>query len=222
MVQLKNTYPSVLGDTAASYGGNQSWAESKSIQRCGCGLVAAADLLLYLHARHPELGGLREISRSYPIKREDYERLLRRLERFMPLLPPFGMNGLTLTAGLEAYFLRYKLPYRIRWGVPSKKLFEKTEEMLRRDIPVILAIGPNMPILWGKERVKFYAHTPMGYVPHSSAKSHYVTVTGIDDKYLHISSWGRSYYIDRAEYVEYAKKHSSWIVTNIALVTEKT
>lgn len=222
MPELKHDYPKVKNADRISYGGSQTWADSKSIERCGCGLVASADLLLYLHRWHFDGDAAPEISASWPIERGQYEKLMKRLERYMPIIPPFGMTGFGLAIGLNLYFARYKMPYRIRWGVPAEKLWQRIEEMLSKDIPVILAIGPNFPIIWQKNRVPFYIRTQGGeYVKQSSAKSHYVSVTGMDGEYLRISSWGRMYYVRRSEYEEYAKAHSNYLVTNIGYVTKK-
>ena len=51
--KLKNNYISVDTDSACSYGGSQLWFD-KRIQKCGCSLIAAADVLLYLQSRRLE------------------------------------------------------------------------------------------------------------------------------------------------------------------------
>lgn len=48
MIELKNAYVSVLHQGKPSYGGSQMWFDNKTLRRYGCGLIAAADLLLYL------------------------------------------------------------------------------------------------------------------------------------------------------------------------------
>lgn len=222
MLELMHDYPKVHNDGRISYGGSQSWAHSKPLETCGCGLVAAADTLLYLYRWHFDGDAAPEIRTAWPLERADYEKLMLRLNRYMPIIPPFGMTGISLALGLNIYFAKYHMPYRMRWGVPAAQLWQRMEEMLRNDMPVILAIGPNFPLVWQKNRVPFYIRTPNGdHVKQSSAKSHYVAVTGMDDEYLRISSWGRLYYIRRSEYEAYARSHSNWIVTNIGYMTKK-
>jgi hypothetical protein len=42
-----------------------------------------------------------------------------------------------------------------------------------------------------------------------------VTVTGMDDEWLQIASWGKRYFIRRCEYMEYIRKNSSYFASNI-------
>ena len=93
--------------------------------------------------------------------------------------------------------------------------------MLTRDIPVIFSVGPNFPKFWGKQAVNLYKKTAQGqYIPASKARAHYMTITGRDGKWLQISSWGKEYYLDFEEYLEYIRKHSSFIVSNIICIKE--
>ena len=46
---LQHPYPGVGREGAHSYGGNQRWLRDKAMQHCGCGVVAALDLVRYLH-----------------------------------------------------------------------------------------------------------------------------------------------------------------------------
>ena len=88
--------------------------------------------------------------------------------------------------------------------------------MLRQDIPVIMSVGPNFPKLWGKRRVRFYVRIEgRGYIPAAAAKQHYFTVTGMDEDWLQISSWGRLYYLNRREFEEYTRRYSLDFVSNI-------
>lgn len=48
--KLKNNYISVDTGSELSFGGSQLWFD-KMIQKCGCSLIAAADVLLYLQCR---------------------------------------------------------------------------------------------------------------------------------------------------------------------------
>lgn len=41
-------YISVLRNGVLSYGGSQRWLDSGALRQCGCGVIAALDLLLYL------------------------------------------------------------------------------------------------------------------------------------------------------------------------------
>ena len=55
----------------------------------------------------------------------------------------------------------------------------------------------------------------------SSAKAHYVTVTGSELNDLRISSWGREFYINKGEYFSYIKQHSNSIISNILMIERR-
>ncbi|MCA5962640.1 hypothetical protein LC724_22785 [Blautia sp. RD014234] len=94
--------------------------------------------------------------------------------------------------------------------------------MLAHDIPVILLVGPNFPFVWGKHRLNMYHRSPEGeYSPSCQIKAHFVTVTGMDDTWMRVSSWGKEYYINRQEYVNYVKKHSSFLISNICYIKSR-
>lgn len=197
------------------------WPEG-SMRGYGCGVIAAADLLLYLSRCHE--GCAREpfpaeVELSFPVYRHLADMMNR---RFLPIIPGHGINGLGLALGLNGCFVRYKLPFTASWRVSHGKLWSGIEDMLARDIPVILAVGPNFPLVWQKHMLPLYTKNHLGaYIRVGSVKSHYVTVTGMDERWLRVSSWGQCYYIDRREYMLYVKAHSSTIVSNFLYIKEK-
>ena len=224
MLQIRHDYISVGYAGTPSYGGSQMRASSKAMREVGCGAVAALDLLIYLnrwHAKQP-CGFFRQAAEDGVIDADEYNELLQRLSRrFFPIIPKFGINGLMLAGGINAFCIRYALPFRATWGLGSRHIFEQIESMLRQDIPVILAVGPNFPLFWQKNDLTFYARTRAGVLgPVCGIHAHYVTVTGIDEQRLHISSWGREYYIEREEYLSYIRKHSGSIVSNIVRIRQ--
>ena len=150
----------------------------------------------------------------------EYNRMLEEMsKRYFPLVRPFGINGLLLAAGMNRLLRRYRLPYRAFWAISGRKFWSRVEELLCQDLPVIFSVGPNFPAVWQKHRLTFYRKTAEGlYIPASSAKSHYITATGIDSEWLRISSWGTEYYINRKEYDEYIRKYSTAIVSNILML----
>ena len=205
-----------------SFGGSQMLSESKTMREVGCGVIAALDLLLYLCRFHPGCGCafFAAAAEDGCIDEKEYDELAQELSRkFFPVIPKLGINGLMLAGGLNLFFRRYSLPFRAAWGIGSSRLFDRIEEMLARDIPVILSVGPNFPLFWQKNELTFYALSPAGELrPACKIKSHYVTVIGIDEHYLRISSWGRQYSIDRDEYISYIRRHSGSIVSNIVKI----
>lgn len=220
--ELRRPYPSFKYHNIRSYGGSQSWSHNKVMRRCGCGVVAALDLLLYLsQSRNIILPEFDELL-SPDSERSAYDHAAVRLsKRYFPLIYPVGINGLSLVVGLNIYMRRHGMRYRASWGVSGNSIFKKIESMLSRDIPVILSIGANFPKLWGKVNLNFYTVATNGcFVKTASIRSHYVTVTGMDDEWLRISSWGNMYYINRREYMEYIRRESTSIISNVVSIKE--
>lgn len=222
MLQIKHNYISVGYGKSVSFGGSQMRSASRTVREVGCGVIAALDLLLYLTRSRPDCSCdfFRDAAADGVIDEREYDLLVHRLsKRYFPLIPKLGINGLLLSAGLNAFFLRYRLPYRAAWGLGSRKLWKEIEEMLSSDIPVILAIGPNFPFFWHKNELDFYALRSDGtHFPACKIRAHYVTVIGMDDEWLRISSWGREYYIRKNEYEEYIRRQSGSIVSNIVKI----
>lgn len=219
MLQLKNRYIAVGTEQIRSFGGSQMLSASQNMREVGCGVIAALDLLLYLCRFHSGCGGefFAEAAADGVIDREEYDALAQKLSRrYFPIIPKLGVNGLMLAAGLNLFFRRYGFPFRAAWGLGSRHLFETIEEQLAQDLPVILSVGPNFPLLWKKDTVCLYSAVP-GSEPKSvcTVRAHYVTVTGIDEEWLTVSSWGRAYRISRKEYLGYIRRSSGSIVSNI-------
>lgn len=217
--------PSVVKGETTSYGGNQMWSENKTMHACGCGVIAGLDLLLYLCRFHSgsQQEKLNTLARLDPIPFDRYDRFSRELSRhYLPLIPKHGINGLSLAAGLNLFFLRNHMPFYTRWGVLPSHFWSSIAEMLAADIPVILAIGPNFPLFWQHNKLTFYAKKTDGsYARAAQTCAHYVTVTGMDEQWLRISSWGKEFYINRNEYTAYIKAHSARLFSNILWVQKK-
>lgn len=191
---------------------------NKTMRSVGCGVIASLDLLIYLcryHDCHVErLDGLVRID---PIPSTEYNDCALELSRrYLPLIPGHGINGLSLALGLNRVFRRNHIPYRALWGATNKDFWNEIERMLQDDLPVILSIGPNFPLFWQHNALPFYRRQADGGLTVSTrAHAHYVSVTGMDERWLRISSWGREYYLSRAEYEEYVNKSSNRVVSNI-------
>ena len=213
MLGLQNPYTSVEYSGRPSFGGDQRRCGDKVLQSCGCGVVAALDMLLYLNCWHsdvhiPEFANLCAAS---PLPQPAYEQALEMLRRaYFPLFYPFGMNGFALSLGMNLFFKRHALPYKACWSVPKAELWQRIGAMLERDLPVIMAVGPNFP------------RSPEGgYVPIVSARAHFVTATGLDDEWVEISSWGSKYYMGREEFARYTKECSNSLLCSILYIEHK-
>lgn len=215
-LSLQHPYPSVAKENQLSYGGCQSWLADPVAQKSGCGLVAAADLLIYLHrcSHHPA-----DFFRALPpdpIPAEIYNNFAHRLrKRYFPLAASFGLNAFLLAFGMNRFLYDNHLPYKAQWGVTGKNLWPAVRSMLQRDIPVILCVGVNFPFPWGKEQLPFHSLVDGQYRPTTAAHAHYVTVTGMDDHWLRVSSWGREYFLSQEQYRQFRKDHSCGLYSNI-------
>lgn len=207
MLSLNSPYLQVNHQGRLSYGGNQMWSEHPVIRKCGCGPVAALDTVWYLENR----------GSSEPVPLSMYNVELRSLcRRYFPLVPPFGINGLVFVVGLNRLLRDRKLPYTAFWMLSGSKLWDRVEAMLWDDLPVILSVGPNFPAFWQNNRLPFYVRSANGSFHRAAAtKGHFVTVTGMDENWVRISSWGRELYFNRSEYEEYTRQNSSYAFSNL-------
>ncbi|MCI8852909.1 MAG: hypothetical protein HFI32_05315 [Lachnospiraceae bacterium] len=215
---LRHAYVSVEG----SYGGSQSWSDRRIMSQSGCGVVAAGDVLLYLGLHHRGCRTERTHGLFYSdgrISRARYKQYMKGLLWYFPVLPYLGMPFWVLTTGLNRYFRKNGIHLRARWGVLPWNLKKRMGEMFRQDLPVILSIGPNFPPFFRKEKLKLYEKNENGgYVQGTQTRAHFVVATGFEGGMLRISSWGKCYYIDWKEYVEYLWKKSNACMTNICVL----
>lgn len=212
---LRHPWPSVREGTRVTWGGSQRLDPDPVTARCGCGVIAALDTLLYLHRHRPgcDSAPLGDMPPEGAVPGALYHRkteLLRR--RYLPLLPPFGVNGWTLSAGLNRYFRDYHMPLRARWGTARR--WEDMAAQLTADLPVILCIGTALP----GRKLPLYVRRDGLWKPDRSVSAHYVTVTAMDDDWLTVSSWGRCYGIRRAEYDRYVRSASGPLLSNLLVL----
>ena len=212
MLGLKYPYLHVSDGVRLSYGGSQMRSGRAVIRKCGCGPVAAVDTIWYLEHR----------GQTEAVNLSDYNAVLSAYcSRYFPLIPPFGINGFVFAVGLNRLLFEHRLPYRAYWMLSGARLWARVEDMLSRDLPVILSVGPNFPAFWQNNRLHFYIKAPDGsYRKAAATKGHFVTATGIDSDWVRISSWGREYYINRCEYDRYTKDNSHYAFSNLLYLRE--
>lgn len=225
MVELKNSFISVSYDRIESYGGNQRLSKDPVIKKCGCGIVAALDTLLYLcYSRRwscvLEPG---EITESGPIPHELYEESLAALKKnYFPVMYPLGTNGFALALGMNRFFKKHCLPFHASWYAAGRRLWERMGAMLSHDIPVIVAVGQNFPRFWERKGVSLQIMDSNGSPrPGASARAHFVTVTGLDTDWMQLSSWGVKYVVKRSDFMRYALKNSSPLLCGMLYIEKK-
>ncbi len=207
---------SVVCGARKTAGGNQMLSPDSRIRFYGCGLVASADLLLSLGRLTDNKAVFGGISSEPSL--ELYNSLLDYIDRrFLRVFPRFGINGIFLCAAVNAMFRKYSLPYRARWGVFQRNITSRVSEMLECQIPVIFAVGPHYPFAKKKE-VGLYRSTDPDSEPVCTVSGHYMTILGVREDNFILTSWGKLYYMRIPEFLEYAKRRSLPIVSNILYV----
>ena len=219
---LAHHYPEILG----SYGGSQTWFADRNMRSGGCGVVAAGDLLLYLSmnrqgCRTEETH--RIFQKDGSISKPRYGQYLKEMRKhYFPLLPRFGMPYWVLVVGLNRFFLKQDIRLKASWGVWPWNLEARIKKMLLSDLPVILAVGPNFPFFFRKEKLDFYVKKEDGsYEKAARTSAHYVVVTACEGEYWKISSWGKAYWIRTEEYRQYTRKNRNYLMSNICYIQER-
>ena len=203
-------------------GANQGWfskAPWRNVSGQGCGIISSLDLCFYLSGKRN-------------IHLEDYQLAV---DEFIDTIvfTKFNMHEFLrgkLVIGITPWQIchylnrklkgQYKVRYNGRHG--HEDMLNKIEAQLKAGIPVIWSL-----YRMGK-RINLYTYKPVlkEYSVATTTNSHYVNIIGI--KYeeegnhrtmLKISSWGKIYYVDYEEYLDYVGTSLlSQVASNIFLV----
>ncbi len=166
----------------------------------GCGLVALEDFCIY-RGLIPE-----------PACREAYMEELRRMKRrYMPIVPQLGIAPYYLPLLINRYFRKNHMPVRIRRSFYPGHMEERIAAQLRKDLPVIFAAGPTIPLVFRRERLPLCKLQDGVAVKVSSVRAHYMTVVGLETDregtaLLKVASWGDFYYVKVADLQRFAKR----------------
>ena len=244
-IELANSsYVPILRDSTVFYGGNQMWfsddnKRSKDYIIChyGCGTIATADLFLYLAIKSDLYrNGVTEsvLQGTDSAYYKDYMSYVRKVNAYYTKTKRYiAVLGPRIAYAFNSYARTYRFKLRARWklGLSYYDMLASIEEMLSRDIPIILSIGPNTPFLWKNNGISFYTKNVIDeadrYHPvKSNVNSHYVTVTGIYNNLtdckekimLRISSWGKLYYINYNEYRDYIDNHGDSLTSSMIYI----
>lgn len=171
--------PSING----SYGGNQMWTGSPLMQNCGCGIIAALDAVLRYE-------GISAISMDEYLKRfDDAARFIK------PIVLPgkrenpksFGVSTIGFKRGIRKYAATRGVSIRAKGFIFDYE--EKAKKYLAMGVPVVALIAAPF------NNVSIVNINGVG----SNIGFHWVTCTGIDDKYLEVSSWGGFHRIELSD-----------------------
>ncbi len=227
-IGLQNEYIKVRRkEGGITFGGDQNFyacenpseIEEKK-KACGCGIIALADLVLYLAGKDSRY--LTEKNRNY-VNRELSEAAYREYFDFVydfvgGIFARVGISGIRLFRRFNRMSKQNGWKLRAGWGLSRKKLLPRIEEMLKSDIPVILCVPFMLRRKDKEDKLPFYKKEydeqtgQDTYVAVSYVSAHYVTVTEMfverdGEVYLKVSSWGKEYYIRFSEYDTYINTH---------------
>lgn len=201
-IELKRPYPAIRTGALRSCGGSQNWFPDANFRRCGCGVIACADVLLYLTG-------------TEELPREEYIAHVNALRKYFPLIPGRGIDGVRLAIGFNLLARKNGAAVQAGWSASGTKFWSRLAAMLSDDLPAVVAIGPNFPRVWGKETLLLYQKTADGdYAERERTKGHFLTVIGMDEEWMEVSSWGRRLYLERRAYADYMRRQGA-LFTNL-------
>lgn len=242
-IELQNPeYVRINYKGSISYGGNQNWFSEEKwmsrdyrISKWGCGLIALSDLFLYLARANrmyqTDAVSLARVFRPV-LEWEDYQKYIYYIHtRFAQVTPEIGVNGVALAFAVRKYCIKYKIPLTIAWKgfLDGQQMLRAIRKMLKENLPVIISIGPNTPIVFRGKGITFYTMTEKEeFIPSGSQNvhGHYVVVTGIIGLkhkriMLRISSWGKEYYMDYQEYRDYVEQEGDTLTSSLLYLSKE-
>lgn len=223
-IRRKKNGELTYGGDQGFFQGDESKKQDKRKQTSGCGVVALSDVLLYLAGRREAFRAAESIRYAGRIlDEEEYKEYYNSIYGLLGgIRSGNGISGWNLKMKFNKLSRKNNWKLQALWGLSGEKIHVRMEEMLKRDIPVILCI-PMMLLRKDKnDRLKLYGGKAI-----QSVNAHYVVVTGIFRKpdgecYLEVSSWGKKYYINRNEYDTFIHTHfMGTILGNILYIRQK-
>ncbi len=206
-------YITVTLSAGKSFGGRQMWFRGdtffdKTLRTSGCGVIAAADTLLYRAKinRYECTPPLRGILADEKIDEDEYVAFVRRFaKRFVMPIPGVGMTGFRLALCLNRYFKTYNQQLSASWRLCrfNRDFIGDMRRMLESDMPVIMSVPPRSFFDKGLEMKRKATGKIENY---SSHQGHFITITGIECRgeipyEIEFSSWGRKYLVKYADFV---------------------
>lgn len=249
------------GKEHISYGGAQGWFRGlknditdydkrEYLASQGCGLIAMADLALYLARRDPDTfgTGVTKIAEvANPIDFNKYKEYILDFEKsYVDLHKPWygyvlpvnsndGNMGKLLTDYFEYNNINYKASWCISDDFRIRNVWAKRiQHLISRNIPAIIAIGPaseeNAVPLYSRSKDDISKKAV--YTKYNSVRNHYFTVTAVIEDMVakdrgnwnsvmyEVSSWGSKYYMSEKEMSDFIESHTS-LFTNLVYISEK-
>lgn len=230
-IGLKKEYVKVCRKKGeeVTFGGDQNLfafsGASKEDERkvkCGCGIIAFADLLLYLGGAESAFRVKESLSYvNRKLSEDDYRNYYNTIYTYMGgISGKVGISGLKIWRCFNRMARREGWRLRAKWAFSGKKLNGRIEEMLQNDIPVICCIPMMLLKKDKKDRLPLYLQVTADeqetaerslWRVGASTCAHYVMITGIiqeqEEEFYEISTWGKKMYMSRNEYDAFIHNH---------------
>lgn len=218
-ISLNNKFINVVQTAREpSFGGNQGWFVEKSFGNMasqGCGVISAVDTLLYINGiNNPTLEKYSNEVERFCRERKFAKLFMNeiKIRKYDNRVISLGIIPIQMSGFLNHMMKAIGKPFRFRWNGKHghKDMYQKMKYMLSNDIPVtwsLYAFGRQIRMYHMSMDCQDFVYADI------SVNSHYVTVTGIIEGFstahprmIEVSSWGKRYYIDYDEYLEYVGK----------------
>lgn len=242
IVELQDTeYIRISHEAQTSYGGDQNWfPKDKWMNRdylihvWGCGIIAISDLFLYL-AKNDRMyaTGATDVARASRqiLDWKDYQAFVYYIYNTVALPLAGGMSGFAVASSVRRYCIKYQIPMTIAWKgfLDDQQMLRAIRKMLKENLPVILSIGPNTPIVFRKKGIPLYTLSDsQELIPsiHHNVSAHFVTVTGViglkhKQVLLKVASWGGEYYMDYREYRAYVQEEGDTLTSSLLYLSKE-
>lgn len=155
-------YVKIKNMNLISYGGNQNWSKSKKMQKVGCGVIAMADLTMYLAEQNPNMmtDAIRKINKPKGLyNKHDYLEYVKFFYvHYVILMMHKGMLGIALKHTMNRYFMLNDIGLKAKWKMMQSDdaMIKDIKHLIRKNKPVILSIGPNRYNPFGKKGISMY------------------------------------------------------------------
>lgn len=216
-IRLKNSYTRIIrnGKPIGDCGGNQDWFKESSIPYAvgqGCGIVAALDVGFYI-SNHLNVDWADYIceAEGFIVRHLFAKLFLHELKKQGKTVFAVGIVPSQICKELNLNCKKENIPYVFKWnGIYGHKgLYEKIKSQIMQNVPVIWSIYKPGD---GKLALYKYDSNKQDYVRTGGVNNHYLTAIGIVEstkcdgtelRMVEVSSWGKLYYINFDEYLEF-------------------
>ena len=214
-ISLQNEDVSVIraGEPDGSCGGNQNWFRNTPLEYAtnqGCGMIAAVDVANFMQNRGRISYDEYEKCIVSFIKQHPFTKLfLHEFRRRNKSVFAIGILPNQISRFLNKGGKKAGVPVRFKWNGfhGHKNMYQKIKAMINANIPVVWAIYSRK----GRLNLYRFNQATSKYEVIASTNNHFVTAVAVEESHegqklrrmIEVSSWGKGFYIDYDEYLEF-------------------